>query len=214
GRAALHVSDVVLLEYPRPMASRSAGVRPFGMQARHFLTPLLLGVLAAGAPPAGAAAFVVDTTADAVDAAPGDGTCATAVGACSLRAAIEEANAFPARDMVVLADLAYTLAIAPAPPLDETTGDLDIRDDLDLAGGVAGGTIVDGDQLDRIFLVGVGVVVTIRGVTMQNGFVPPIGEGGGAILNLGDLTLTDSAVLASTTDLGGGIFNAAGATLA
>ena len=90
----------------------------------------------------------------------------------------------------MLADLTYTLAIAPAAPLDETTGDLDIRDGLDLVGGPAGGTIVDGNRLDRIFLVGAGVAVTITGVTIENGFVPPIGEGGGAILNLGDLTLT------------------------
>src|SRR5207244_443062 len=52
-----------------PMTSRSADlprpalpcciVSPFGMEARHFLTPLLLGLLAAGAPSAPAATFVV-----------------------------------------------------------------------------------------------------------------------------------------------------------
>ena len=182
------------------------------MRTRRFPVSLLLGVLA-GTPPACAATFIVDTTADAVDAAPGDGACATGAGTCTLRAAIQEANALAGRDTVMLADLTYTLAIAPAAPLDETTGDLDIRDGLDLVGGPAGGTIVDGNRLDRIFLVGAGVAVTITGVTIENGFVPPIGEGGGAILNLGDLTLTDGAVLSSSTDLGGGIFNAAGSVL-
>jgi len=177
---------------------------------RQWLVPLLLGVLI---PPTRAATFIVDSTADAVDAVPGDGVCATAGGACTLRAAIQEANALAGRDVVMLSDLAYTLTIAPAVPLDETTGDLDIRDDLDLIGGPAGGTIVDANRLDRVFLVDVGRVVTIRGVTIQNGLVPPIGEGGGALLNLGNLTLTDCAVLQSVTDLGGGIFNAAGATL-
>src|SRR5262249_4471441 len=40
-----------------------------------------------------AAQFAVNSTADAVDAAPGDGTCATSTGVCTLRAAIQEANA-------------------------------------------------------------------------------------------------------------------------
>ena len=42
--------------------------------------------------------FNVDTTADTVDADPGNGTCADADGYCSLRAAIMEANAQAAQD--------------------------------------------------------------------------------------------------------------------
>lgn len=40
-----------------------------------------------------AASFTVDSVADESDAAPGDGICAGASGACTLRAAIQEANA-------------------------------------------------------------------------------------------------------------------------
>src|SRR3712207_8693629 len=36
---------------------------------------------------------LVDTTVDAPDATIGDGVCATAAGECSLRAAVQEANA-------------------------------------------------------------------------------------------------------------------------
>jgi CSLREA domain-containing protein len=61
---------------------------------------LLLGpAFAAGAcllaaPPAAAAlTLTVDSTADAVDALPGNGACSTAAGKCTLRAAIQEANA-------------------------------------------------------------------------------------------------------------------------
>ena len=181
------------------------------MRTPHVRLSLLLASLVGV--PARAAIFVVDSTADAVDAVPGDGACATSGGACTLRAAIQEADALAGRDTVMLADVTYTLTIAPSPPLDETTGDLDISDDLDVVGGPEGHTIVDANHLDRIFLVAAGVRATITGVTIENGFVPSIGEGGGAILNLGELTLTDSAVLESATDLGGGIFNAAGATL-
>ncbi|MCA9962334.1 MAG: CSLREA domain-containing protein, partial [Anaerolineales bacterium] len=44
--------------------------------------------------------FVVNSTDDAGDANPGDGVCATAVAQCTLRAAIEEANAQPGTDTI------------------------------------------------------------------------------------------------------------------
>ena len=39
--------------------------------------------------------FIVDSTADAEDRAVGDGTCETSLQECTLRAAIQEANATP-----------------------------------------------------------------------------------------------------------------------
>ncbi len=48
--------------------------------------------MAAGAVPVQAAAFVVDSTADSGDINPGDGLCDDGTGACTLRAAIWEAN--------------------------------------------------------------------------------------------------------------------------
>lgn len=60
-----------------------------------FRFGVALVVLASGlvATPGFALTFDVDTTADGADADPGDGICATLVGPCTLRAAIEEANA-------------------------------------------------------------------------------------------------------------------------
>ena len=58
------------------------------------LGTLLFG-LALGAGPAEALNFVVNSTGNQVDAAPGDGVCATAGAVCTLRAAILEANAPP-----------------------------------------------------------------------------------------------------------------------
>lgn len=43
--------------------------------------------------PSVAAAFAVDSVGDQSDSNPGDGTCATSGGSCTLRAALEEANA-------------------------------------------------------------------------------------------------------------------------
>ncbi|MFC2085641.1 CSLREA domain-containing protein [Bacteroidota bacterium] len=47
--------------------------------------------------------FVVDTTADNGDVTPGDGSCLTSDGKCSLRAAIEESNALAGADSITFA---------------------------------------------------------------------------------------------------------------
>src|SRR5687768_5560767 len=71
--------------------------------------------------------FVVTTTADAPDAAPGDGVCATAGGDCSLRAAVAEANAGPGLANIELGDGAsYVLSIAGTGEDLGATGDLDV----------------------------------------------------------------------------------------
>lgn len=56
---------------------------------------LISGAFALGlaAMPAPAATFTVDSTADTVDINPGDGICADVNGACTLRAAVMEADA-------------------------------------------------------------------------------------------------------------------------
>ena len=69
-----------------------------------------------GAPVAGRAApqsaeLRVDSTADAPDAAPGDGACSTTAGQCTVRAAIIEANATPGLQRVILDAEVYKLAI-------------------------------------------------------------------------------------------------------
>src|SRR6266478_3035039 len=58
-----------------------------------------------------AATFTVNCTMDDVDAAPGDGICSTATGACTLRAAIQETNALPGPDSIMLPAGSYTLTI-------------------------------------------------------------------------------------------------------
>src|SRR5262245_25876067 len=84
-----------------------------------------------------AAEFVVDSTTDAVDSKPGDGVCATAAGVCTLRAAIQEANAHAGKDAITLPAGSYLLAIAGPGEDAAATGDLDITDDLVLTGAGA-----------------------------------------------------------------------------
>src|SRR3954447_1503972 len=52
----------------------------------------LLACALLAAPVAGASEFTVDSTADGIDAAPGNESCSTAGGECTLRAAIEEGD--------------------------------------------------------------------------------------------------------------------------
>lgn len=59
--------------------------------------------------PAQAASFSVNTTADTHDAVAGNGVCADNGGACSLRAAMEEANALAGADTINVAAGTYTL---------------------------------------------------------------------------------------------------------
>src|SRR2546425_8188017 len=77
------------------------------------LRRLLFGVagLLLGSAPVLAATFTVDSTLDAVDAAPGDGVCATSGGQCSLRAAIQEANALAGPNTIELPAGTYVLTI-------------------------------------------------------------------------------------------------------
>ena len=72
---------------------------------------LQVGIL----PAAAEANFAVNSPADAVDANPGDGLCQTATpGECTLRAAIQEANALSGADTITLPADTYTLTIAGA----------------------------------------------------------------------------------------------------
>lgn len=99
--------------------------------------------------PVSGAAFVVNSAENSTDINPGDGFCETATGVCTLRAAIQEANALPGADTI-------TFSISPDnPPIDRVievpwalpgiTGQLNIQGP-NLGGIGAGANIVlDGD---------------------------------------------------------------------
>jgi CSLREA domain-containing protein len=118
-----------------------------GPAARSFFLLASLSMLATmlllvPAPLAGAASFVVDSTGDAGDANPGDGICATAGGACTLRAAIEETNAIAGMDSVDVPAGTYPLA-----------SQLLIEDSLFLNGAGAEATVLDGGEATEILRV-------------------------------------------------------------
>jgi len=162
------------------------------------------------------AEFTVDTTADAVDINPGDGVCDDGAGNCTLRAAIQEANALGGSDTITLPAGTYTISIPGTGDDTGTMGDLDITRDLTITGAGSGDTIIDGGALDRVIHILSGNV-DISGVTIQNGNLSVLAGGafipGGAgifIRGTSTLTLSDSTIRGNdsgvSTDGGGGIF--------
>jgi CSLREA domain-containing protein len=127
----------------------------------------------ATAPRAHASTYTVNSTADAVDQTPGDDVCATAGGACTLRAAVQEANAHAGPDVVSLPPGVFLLTLLGAGEDLGATGDLDVAQELEVRGAGKDATIIDAFKSDRHFDV-FGVPFALRDVTLRNG-----GGGGG-----------------------------------
>lgn len=181
------------------------------------------------------AVFTVNDTTDATDANPGDSICETAPGngVCTLRAAIQETNALPGMDIIILPSGIYTLTIPGANEDNAATGDLDIRDDLTITGELSTTTIIDGNQLDRVFEILDPAKVSLSGMTIQNGktllnqkgagvsntgnlvadnmtifnnqssWSGPMGGTGAGIFSSGSITLTNSSIISNSAPYGG-----------
>ncbi|MBK8903182.1 MAG: right-handed parallel beta-helix repeat-containing protein [Anaerolineaceae bacterium] len=202
-----------------------------------FLTVLLLivAVIYMSQPRfAVAATFTVDDTTDRADANPGDGLCVTSAGTCSLRAAIQEANASLGADTISVPAGVFTLTLGsgfgdpiepPEPPdpifdcnlgeSGDAVGDLDIMCPLTITGAGAGSTIIQAGppdasappeqlSLDRIF-----EIHAAAGNVTISGMTVQNGyheEAGGAIANSsqGTVRLQDMNVLDSFATTFGG----------
>jgi predicted outer membrane repeat protein len=159
--------------------------------------------------------FVVDSPTDAVDSRVGDGVCRTVAGSCTLRAAIQEANARPGADDIQVPAGSYEIGIPPLNQNDVTTGDLDVTDSLAISGTGAGSTIIDGGAppagappqvhgLDRLFEVSVdGGTVSFSGVTLRDGYTS---EHGGAVANnsTASVTVTSADLTSNVAGKSGG----------
>ncbi|MCH8814922.1 MAG: hypothetical protein IH957_07470 [Chloroflexi bacterium] len=120
---------------------------------RQYLVSVLIGVLALAAilggqvPAAQAATFTVDSTGDASDFSAGDGVCDTddsvGDGPCTLRAAIEEANALAGADTINFSIGTGVQTIAPGSVLPFITDPVTI--DGTTQAGFAGTPIIELD---------------------------------------------------------------------
>jgi len=133
--------------------------------------------------------FIVNSTADRVDSNPGDGICRTSANTCTLRAAIQEANASPGLDDIYVPAGVYAITIPPMNDNFIDNGDFDITDSLRIDGAGAGTTILDGGTppfgsppvvrgLDRLIEIHPGVdEVVITGLTIREGYSAESGGG-------------------------------------
>ncbi len=193
-----------------PTARRAAVVRYAAVAV--VLATLAFWVWAA--PPARAGTITVTTTEDLIDAK----------GDCSLREAILAANrdksidgcpAGGGADTITLPAGTYKLALGGAGEDGNLTGDLDITGDLTINGAGRSVTTIDAAGLDRVIHIPNGKV-TLAKLTLTQGFVE--GDGGGVLLEAGQLTLIDSRVTGNETGSsfyydGGGIRAAAPLTV-
>ncbi|MDP9187982.1 MAG: hypothetical protein M3O25_01890, partial [Actinomycetota bacterium] len=154
---------------------------------------------AAGGGPAWGATFVVDSAADQVaTGSTADADCDTLQGACTLRAAVQEANGTPGADTISLPDLGadYLLTLDPAGENFAASGDLDVRDGLAIVG--SGQPVVRSDGDDRVFHLGpvpTSPVVTITGIEVRGG--AGVDSGAGIFADSGALSLSTSTVAAN-----------------
>jgi CSLREA domain-containing protein len=176
----------------------------------HRLLILLALILVLFTPLSATDTFAVNSTVDAVDAAPGDGQCATSAGSCTLRAAIQETNTHAGHDHIHLPAGNYLLTLAGEDTL-AAVGDLDITDSLSITGALSSTTIIDANRLDRALFVG-DTHVSLSNLTIQGGETPQGGSGaqanGGGILNFGTLTIAHSRIVHNhSADFGGAVAN-------
>lgn len=142
--------------------------------------------------------FSVTKTADT-----NDGTCDAD---CSLREAITAANANPSSTVNIPAGT-YTITRTGADEDNNTTGDFDINAIMTITGAGASTTIIDGNDLDRIFHITGNFSVNISGVTVRNGYLADNVAGAGILnptgrLNLNAVVVTENSALFGQ---GGGI---------
>ena len=144
---------------------RNIGPARLALLAAAMAVAALLGSPA----PALGASFTVNATNDAVDASPGDGVCADVAGACTLRAAVMEANALPGADEISLPAGTYVLSIPGAGEDASATGDLDVTADLTITGAGRDTTVIDAGGLDRALHVVGSIRMNAQNLLLTNG---------------------------------------------
>ena len=181
-------------------------------------------LLAIASATAGAATISVTTTADTLTG--GQCSLRAALAAANTDAPVAGCTAGAGSDTIMLPSGDYRLAIAPSGSDDNSSGDLDIASNVTIDGAGAASTTVDGGGLDRVFSVDTGALVTISGVTITGGHASDGGPGGpgvavaqggqtsaggfgnsgangGAIFDVGTLTLSHDVITGNRAGNGG-----------
>lgn len=142
--------------------------------------------------------FVVDTTADGEDATPGDGICADANGDCTLRAAINEANALDPGSIIEVPAGTYVLTVVEDANFQTA---LVLGNTMTLLGAGAASTIIDGNQTGAVLLITNTENALVQGFTFTNGsgVVASAITIVGALYNAGSGTRFNNIVVSDST---------------
>ncbi|HTS47700.1 MAG TPA: right-handed parallel beta-helix repeat-containing protein, partial [Bryobacteraceae bacterium] len=181
--------------------------------------------------PSFSATFTVNSTADVVDAHPGDGVCETGPGngICTLRAAVQEAGASSTASQIELPAGTYRLTLTPActyklvnytSSLTENIVNLCVKGNVTINGAGSDTTIIDANgengatccgsyPMSRGMLIDQNAVVTLSGVTIENGISNGgyTSFGGAAINNQGNLKVSYCVFTGNNGIPGGTIWN-------
>lgn len=198
------------------------------MAARLAGSAIIAGTLLA-ATPATAITITVNTTTDAVDTSPGNGTCRTSAGKCSLRAAVQEANALAGTDTIKVPKGTFRLTRLGKSETAGATGDLNITRSVIIQGAGFEETFIDGGVCadpaaaactsesvtgtsDRVLSVindGSNPIVNVSRLTIQNGGGFDVAGGGIYVQSEASLSLYRVRVFENKSrQFGGGISNA------
>ena len=140
--------------------------------------------------------FKVNTTLDSVAVDLQTGKDAT--GHISLRSAIMAADASGGSSTIKLRNGTYKLTLDGVNKDQQApTGDLDLQGNITIKGAGSRGTIIDGNNIDRVIHVSAGNV-KISGVTIEHGMA----NMGGGLLNTGGQVSLSSVVIANNRAVG------------
>ncbi|HEV2378044.1 MAG TPA: choice-of-anchor Q domain-containing protein [Streptosporangiaceae bacterium] len=167
-----------------------------------LLGTALQAVFTAGAsaqPRPAALVFKVNSTKDAPDAHPGDGHCADSAGKCTLRAALQEADAAPvgASSTVTVPAGTYLLSLGTLAVGTAT------RRSITVTGAGPKLTVISAGNAFRVMSVAASATVTLHGLEVTGGNAGSHGYGGG-VFSRGKLTLSEDAVDGNKAGAGGG----------
>lgn len=146
----------------------------------------------------GGRVIIVNDVGDSVDASPGDGFCRDAAGKCTLRAAIDEANAAVGRDAIVFD--------VPVPAVvNLTLGELRTTNPVSILGRGARNLTVQrsfAPNTSNFRIFHLAAQTYLRGLTIKNGKTT---SAGGGILVAENSSLVELTVTANVANAGGGI---------
>ena len=153
-----------------------------------------VALLAAPMARAGAASTItVNSNGDGSDAAAGNGVCATSGGVCTLRAAIEEANALAGADTISIPAMTITVG-----------SQLKVTQAVTITGAGQQATILSGNNVTRVLNFDLySGTHSLSRLTVRNAGTA---LNGGGIFNGGNLTVTSASFTSNSARQGGAIY--------